>query len=325
MNYISLNRFLSDKLCLSSAKEVQAESGHIWETRRDEVLTYCFLLGAHLPSHISWLNKHKSVLFHNRSFLTVKRADSKHWYWAMFLSEMEGIYHKMHSTTHALLGLVNDSHMWIIQRPTEILKINVHFTVRHVAAGLQWGAFLWDSVCHCFCKGTSSSLKTWHFSLSSVNFEQHSDTSLLSLHCRNRAGYTGNKYTQPYSYNENQHYQQYPDYYPNWDYDQSTGSYDGYDYSQYDYSSQVGCTNLRISTHDIKTFQSGTLNSKWNCPWMLWMIKWTVSLLQTHEEVVEDGGLEGEALHFLNARLTSYQPWMWPTLRSHWLQQCCNH
>ncbi|XP_012694225.1 tRNA selenocysteine 1-associated protein 1-like [Clupea harengus] len=70
---------------------------------------------------------------------------------------------------------------------------------------------------------------------------------------RNRAGYTGNKYTQPYSYNENQHYQQYPDYYPNWDYDQSTGSYDGYDYSQYDYSSQ------------------------------------------THEEVVEDGGLEDPA------------------------------
>ncbi|XP_076136683.1 tRNA selenocysteine 1-associated protein 1-like isoform X1 [Alosa pseudoharengus] len=55
---------------------------------------------------------------------------------------------------------------------------------------------------------------------------------------RSRGGYTDNRYSQPYSYDQNQYYQQYPDYYSNWGY-QSIGSYDGYDYSQYDCSNQT--------------------------------------------------------------------------------------
>uniref|UniRef100_A0A4W5L2L4 tRNA selenocysteine 1-associated protein 1 n=1 Tax=Hucho hucho TaxID=62062 RepID=A0A4W5L2L4_9TELE len=54
----------------------------------------------------------------------------------------------------------------------------------------------------------------------------------------NRGGYSDNRYNQPYSYNNNQYYQQYPDYYSNWGYDQNTGSYGGYNYNHYDYSNQ---------------------------------------------------------------------------------------
>lgn len=61
------------------------------------------------------------------------------------------------------------------------------------------------------------------------------------LSCKNRGGYSDNRYNQPYSYNNNnnQYYQQYPDYYSNWGYDQNTGSYGGYNYNHYDYSNQV--------------------------------------------------------------------------------------
>uniref|UniRef100_A0A8C7CHB7 tRNA selenocysteine 1-associated protein 1 n=1 Tax=Oncorhynchus kisutch TaxID=8019 RepID=A0A8C7CHB7_ONCKI len=54
----------------------------------------------------------------------------------------------------------------------------------------------------------------------------------------NRGGYSDNRYNQPYSYNNSQYYQQYPDYY-NWGYDQNTGSYGGYNYNHYDYSNQT--------------------------------------------------------------------------------------
>ena len=49
-----------------------------------------------------------------------------------------------------------------------------------------------------------------------------------------------NKYDQQYSYNNNQYYQDYSNYYSNWGYDQNTGDYSGYNYNQYDYSNQVG-------------------------------------------------------------------------------------
>ncbi|XP_036395167.1 tRNA selenocysteine 1-associated protein 1-like isoform X1 [Megalops cyprinoides] len=53
---------------------------------------------------------------------------------------------------------------------------------------------------------------------------------------RNRGG-PDNRYSQPYPYNHNQYYQQYPNYYSNWGYDQNSGGY-GYNYNQYDYSTQ---------------------------------------------------------------------------------------
>lgn len=55
----------------------------------------------------------------------------------------------------------------------------------------------------------------------------------------NRGGYSDNKYNEPYSYNDNQYYQQYPNYYSNWGYDQNTSDYSGYNYNQYDYSNQT--------------------------------------------------------------------------------------
>jgi hypothetical protein len=62
----------------------------------------------------------------------------------------------------------------------------------------------------------------------------------IFLSCKNRGGYSDNRYSQPYSYNNNnQYYQQYPDYYSNWGYDQNTDSYGGYNYNHYDYSNQV--------------------------------------------------------------------------------------
>ncbi|KAL4617204.1 tRNA selenocysteine 1-associated protein 1-like isoform X2 [Arapaima gigas] len=53
-----------------------------------------------------------------------------------------------------------------------------------------------------------------------------------------RGGYPDNRYSQPYPYNHNQYYQQYPNYYSNWGYDQNSPNY-GYNYNQYDYSSQT--------------------------------------------------------------------------------------
>ncbi|XP_030638515.1 tRNA selenocysteine 1-associated protein 1-like [Chanos chanos] len=55
----------------------------------------------------------------------------------------------------------------------------------------------------------------------------------------NRGGYSDNRYGQPYSYNHNQYYQQYPNYYSNWGYDQNTGGYSSYNYNQYDYNNQT--------------------------------------------------------------------------------------
>ncbi|XP_076827934.1 tRNA selenocysteine 1-associated protein 1-like [Brachyhypopomus gauderio] len=43
---------------------------------------------------------------------------------------------------------------------------------------------------------------------------------------------------QPYPYDHNQYYQQYPDYYSNWGYDQNAGSYGDYQYNSYDYGNQ---------------------------------------------------------------------------------------
>ncbi|XP_062322531.1 tRNA selenocysteine 1-associated protein 1-like isoform X1 [Osmerus eperlanus] len=54
-----------------------------------------------------------------------------------------------------------------------------------------------------------------------------------------RGGFMDNKYDQQYSYNNNQYYQDYSNYYSNWGYDQNTGDYSGYNYNQYDYSNQT--------------------------------------------------------------------------------------
>lgn len=221
--------------------------------------TFCSQLGAHFPSHISPLNKHKTVLFHNQSFLTVKGADSKNTDTGQcfYLKRKVSIA----SRTAPLM------HFWVFhtcefQQPTEIHKINLHFAVRHVAAGLQWGAFPWESVCHLslFCEGTSSSLKRDTFLFHWTLFELHSDIPLLFLRCRFRGGYSDNRYSQPYSYNQTQYYQQYPDYYSDWGYDQNTGGFDGYDYSQYDYSNQVSWTTLRISTCVTRRFKRRKLS-----------------------------------------------------------------
>ncbi|KAI1894947.1 hypothetical protein AGOR_G00121010 [Albula goreensis] len=54
---------------------------------------------------------------------------------------------------------------------------------------------------------------------------------------RNRGGPSDGRYSQPYPYNHNQYYQQYPNYYSGWGYDHNS-SY-GYNYNQYDYSTQT--------------------------------------------------------------------------------------
>lgn len=73
--------------------------------------------------------------------------------------------------------------------------------------------------------------------------------------CRSRGGYTDNVYNQPFSYIENQYYQQYPDYYSNWGYNQSTGSYSGFDYSQYDYSNQ---TSKKVEKEDNEKIEDSS-------------------------------------------------------------------
>ncbi|XP_072534909.1 tRNA selenocysteine 1-associated protein 1-like [Salminus brasiliensis] len=50
---------------------------------------------------------------------------------------------------------------------------------------------------------------------------------------RNKSGYF-----QPYPYDQNLYYQQYPNYFSSWGYDQNVGIYSGYDYNSYDYCHQ---------------------------------------------------------------------------------------
>ncbi|XP_062395220.1 tRNA selenocysteine 1-associated protein 1-like isoform X1 [Sardina pilchardus] len=151
----------------------------------------------------------------------------------MFLSETEGIYRKTHSIT--------TQHFWVFhtcgfQQPTEIRKNKSPFCRQTCSSRATMRGLFHESqsvICHCCVRVR---LCLGHFSLSLATFEQHGDAALIFSHCRSRGG--DNKYSQPHSYDQNQYYQQYPDYYSNWGYDQSIGSYDGYDYSQYDCSNQ---------------------------------------------------------------------------------------
>ena len=68
-----------------------------------------------------------------------------------------------------------------------------------------------------------------------------------------------NNYDQQYSYNNNQYYQDYSNYYSNWGYDQNTGDYSGYNYNQYDYSNQVGFSSRPHSNAGFSSCQHDLL------------------------------------------------------------------
>ncbi|KAG9276463.1 tRNA selenocysteine 1-associated protein 1 [Astyanax mexicanus] len=72
------------------------------------------------------------------------------------------------------------------------------------------------------------------FKLNKANYGKHGAN-------RNKSGCS-----QPYPYDQNQHYQQYsdPSYYSSWGYDQNAGSYGGYNYSSYNICDQDSYTDM---------------------------------------------------------------------------------